>query len=333
LNKLRGKLDKINKNKKIYVYCAVGQRGYLACRILMQSGFENVFNVSGGYKTWEYVTLKQSNVEGPKYRVRKDDYIYQSSGKEDETKSPAGVDVKINASGLQCPGPIMKLNKEMENIPQKSTIEITATDPGFLNDVKSWCNVTDNKLIDIKDESGKFRATIRKVSKGRSPSAGSPPALLNDKTMVVFSDSMDKALASFVIANGALSMGRKVTMFFTFWGLNILRKRKPPKVKKDIVSKMFAWVLPKGPSKLALSKLNMFGFGSKLMKITMKKKKVESLESLMEQAGENGIKIIACQMSMDIMGIKKEELIDGISIGGVASYIEASESANMNLFI
>jgi peroxiredoxin family protein/rhodanese-related sulfurtransferase/TusA-related sulfurtransferase len=333
LNSLRENLDKLNKEKKIYVYCAVGQRAYLGCRILMQKGFSRVYNISGGYKTWEDVSLKQSNIEGPEYRIGKDDYIYQFGAHGDQQDEEEGVNINIDASGLQCPGPIMKLNKEIKNIPPKSTIQITATDPGFLKDVKSWCNVTSNKLLDIKDEGNKFIASIQKTEKTLAPSAGSTPPLLNDKTMVVFSDSMDKALASFVIANGALSMGRKVTMFFTFWGLNILKKRRPPKTGKDVISRIFGWMLPKGPAKLTLSKLNFFGLGSRLMKKVMKKKKVNSLEELMEQALESGVQIIACQMSMDIMGIKKEELIDGITVGGVASYIEAGESANMNLFI
>ena len=155
----------------------------------------------------------------------------------------------------------------------------------------------------------------------------------NDKTIVVFDDSMDKALASFVIVNGALAMGKKVTMFFTFWGLNVIKKKNPGKVKKDIFGKMFGMMMPKNASRLKLSKMNMGGLGLKMMKFVMKRKNIESLEELMGQAIAGGANIIACQMSMDVMGVKKEELIDEARIGGVATYLEASENSNMNLFI
>ena len=146
--------------------------------------------------------------------------------------------------------------------------------------------------------------------------------------MIVFSDDLDKALASFVIANGAASTGKKVTMFFTFWGLNVIKKREKPAVSKDIFGKMFGWMLPANSEKLKLSKMNMGGAGS-----WMKKKRIDSLESLMAQAVENGIEMIACTMSMDVMGVKKEELMDNVVLGGVATYLERAEDANVNLFI
>jgi peroxiredoxin family protein len=144
---------------------------------------------------------------------------------------------------------------------------------------------------------------------------------------------LDKAIASFIIANGAAAMGRKVTMFFTFWGLNILRKPTGGDVKKDFLGRMFAMMMPKGSQKLKLSQMNMGGLGGKMIRYIMKKNNVISLEELIEQAKEQGIKIIACNMSMDLMGIKKEELIDRIEIGGVATYLAAAETADTNLFI
>ena len=153
------------------------------------------------------------------------------------------------------------------------------------------------------------------------------------KTMVVFSGDLDKVLASFIIANGAAAMGRPVTMFFTFWGLNALRKNQVQKVKKSVVERMFATMMPRGTDKLKLSKMNMGGMGTAMMKAVMKKKNVNSLEELMEQARKNGVRFVACTMSMDIMGITREELIDGVELAGVASYLGDAEESNVNLFI
>jgi peroxiredoxin family protein len=155
----------------------------------------------------------------------------------------------------------------------------------------------------------------------------------DNKTFIVFSDDLDKALASFVIANGAASTGKKVSMFFTFWGLNVIKKREKPSVAKDIFGKMFGMMLPSHSGKLKLSKLNMGGAGSWMMRLIMKNKKISSLEELMQQAVDNGVEMIACTMSMDVMGVKEEELLDNVVYGGVASYLERAEESNVNLFI
>ena len=144
---------------------------------------------------------------------------------------------------------------------------------------------------------------------------------------------MDKVLASFVIANGALAMGRPVTMFFTFWGLTALRRDNKVKLKKNFMEKMFGAMLPRGSKKLKLSKMNMGGMGTAMMKKIMKDKNIDSLEDMMKKAMENGVKIIACSMSMDVMGIRAEELIDGVEIGGVGTYLGDAEESDVNLFI
>lgn len=151
--------------------------------------------------------------------------------------------------------------------------------------------------------------------------------------MIVFSGDLDKAIASFIIANGAAAMGNKVNMFFTFWGLNILRKNESVPTQKDFISKMFGWMMPRGSKRLGLSKMNMLGAGSAMIRSVMKSQNVYSLEELIQQAIDAGVKLTACQMSMDVMGIKKEELIDGIEIGGVATMLEDNDNSNMNLFI
>ena len=149
----------------------------------------------------------------------------------------------------------------------------------------------------------------------------------------MFSDDLDKALATFVLANGAAATGHKVSIFFTFWGLNILKREKKPKVKKDFFGKMFSWMLPKSSKSLHLSQMSMLGIGDRLIRHIMRKKNINSLEELRDQALANGVEFIACQMSMDMMGIDKEEFIDGVSIGGVATYMQRAEEANVNLFI
>ncbi len=157
--------------------------------------------------------------------------------------------------------------------------------------------------------------------------------MTDKKTMVVFSGDLDKIMASFIIANGAAAMGNEVTMFFTFWGLNALRKAKKIKVKKDFMEKLFGWMMPRGAEKLGLSKMNFAGMGAEMMKSIMKKKNVNSLPELIEMAQMMEVKMVACTMSMAVMGLKEEELIDGLEFAGVASYLGEADEANVNLFI
>jgi peroxiredoxin family protein len=149
----------------------------------------------------------------------------------------------------------------------------------------------------------------------------------------VFSGDLDKTIAAFIMANGAASMGRKVTIFFTFWGLNILRKPKKVPVHKTIIEKMFGFMMPRGTKKLGLSRMNMGGMGPKMIRAIMKQKGISSLEELIQDAISHGVRIVACQMSMDIMGIHKEELLDGVELGGVATFLGAGETSDMSLFI
>ena len=329
LDKLRDRLEEIPKGKEIYIFCQVGLRGYLACRILMQSGCHNVKNLSGGYKTYQMAIQKQSN---------EDIYEYDKIMKNDEIKpvdcsnNICGADVKLqlDACGLQCPGPIMKVYEAIKSMNYNEVLEVKATDPAFQEDIKTWCKSTGNRLMGVSFENNAFTATIKKEIQPNEPVTMRKK---NDKSMIIFSNDLDKTIASFIIANGAAAMGRKVTMFFTFWGLNILRNPDGAGVKKDIISKMFGLMMPKGSKKLSLSKMNMAGIGPKLIRYLMNKKNISSLEELMEQAKKNGVHFVACNMSMDIMGIKKEELIDGITIGGVASFLGTAEESDMSLFI
>jgi peroxiredoxin family protein len=159
-----------------------------------------------------------------------------------------------------------------------------------------------------------------------------PVQVLDGKTLLLFSDDMDRAFAAFVIANGAAAMDSPVTIFFAFWGLNILRRPASSK-GKDLLSKMFGMMMPRGPSQLKLSRMNMMGMGSSMMKYVMRKKNIMFLPELIASAKEQGVRLVACSMSMDVMGIRKDELIDGVEVGGVVTFLAAAEKSNMTLFI
>lgn len=154
-------------------------------------------------------------------------------------------------------------------------------------------------------------------------------------SMIVFSGDLDKMLAAFIIATGAAAMYEKVVMFFTFWGTSVLRDRDKKIRKQDLMSAMFGKMLPKGASKLALSKMHMAGMGTAMMKGLMKKKGIMSLEDLMKISADSGVEIVICEMSMDLMGFKKEEMIDypGMILGGVAKFLQEAATSKVSLFI
>lgn len=326
VDELRSHLDELPKDRPIVVTCAVGLRGYLAYRILVQNGFTKVRNLSGGYKTWSMATAPIPQLSECPTQTS------DCCTTESQTITTSKPTIKVDACGLMCPGPIMQLKKNYEKLNDGEQLQISATDQAFGKDVSSWCNMTGAELLSLENKQGIVTATICKNVKKKSAESCSTSRAEN-KTLIVFSDDLDKALASFVIANGAASTGKKVTMFFTFWGLNVIKKRKKPAVSKDLFGKMFGWMLPSHSGKLKLSKMNMNGIGSWMMRLIMKKKHIDSLESLIQQAIDNGVEMIACTMSMDVMGIKKEELLDQVTLGGVASYLEKAEEANINLFI
>lgn len=324
VDELRERLDEIPKNKDIIIFCQIGLRGYLAHKILTQNGFNNVKNLSGGYKTYSIATAPISHIEPKIIKDGKAELDEQNTKVEIKT-------MKINACGLQCPGPILKLKNAVDEVSVGQRIEISSTDAGFARDAQAWCNSTGNELISSEAEKGIYTITIEKGAKNCSIVKTSCDD--KGKTIIVFSDDLDKALATMVLANGAAATGEKVTLFFTFWGLNVIKKVNKPKVDKDIFGKMFSMMLPSHSKKLRLSKMSMLGAGDKMMRHIMKKRNIESLEALTAQALANGVEFIACQMSMDVMGVNKEELIDEVTIGGVATYMERADNANVNLFI
>ncbi|MFH1086093.1 MAG: DsrE/DsrF/DrsH-like family protein [Chloroflexota bacterium] len=246
---------------------------------------------------------------------------------------PATISARVDARGMQRPGPILAVYKQVQEMEAGQVVEVLASDPGFRRDVGAWSERTGHALLDVSQDDGTIRALVRKAQAAPTQ-AVERSAATNNKTVVVFSADLDRALASFIIANGAAAMGQRVTMFFTFWGLNILRRATVEQpVRKNLIEHMFGWMMPKGADALKLSKLNMGGMGTWMMKMVTKSKNIDSLPALMRTAQENGVRLIACQMAMDMMGLKPEELVDGVEIGGVATYINETDKASATLFI
>lgn len=325
LDELREHLAEIPADKPVVLFCAVGLRGYLAQRILIGRGYRNTRNLIGGYKTYSTAIAP---VPKPSLAT-----MPPISAPARPLAASAKEPLRVNACGLQCPGPIMQVKKAMDTIAPGERVEIVATDAGFARDASAWCATTGNKLIEKHEEKGRYTVLLEKGEESCACPSSLPSAGGRGKTLILFSDDLDKALATFVLANGAAATGQKVSIFFTFWGLNVLKKIKKPQVQKDFWGKMFGMMLPSSSLKLKLSQMNMFGMGSRMMRFLMKRKGIDSLESLRSQALLQGVEFIACQMSMDMMGIRREELLDEVTIGGVATYMERADKANVNLFI
>ena len=362
LGQIRARVGELVPTAHYVVMCAGGVRSYNAARILMQRGFENVEVYPVGAMLYRIVNPEETD-DGDNGGGGNSKGDNGGSGTDDTAVAAAGAGgscaavakkVTLHCDGMQCPGPIMEVFRSVKEMADGDILEVSASDPGFTRDIESWCRRTGNTLISKGKKGKSYVAVIRKgIAAGESggsagasgvpavsgagadaAAAGAPVAgLPQGKTIIVFDGDLDKVLAAFVIANGALAMGRPVTMFFTFWGLTALRKTDKQKLRKSPVEKMFGAMLPRGTKELGLSRMNMGGMGTKMMRAIMKDKNVDSLEEMMKKAMENGVRIVACSMSMDVMGIRKEELIDGVEIGGVGTYLADAEESNVNLFI
>ena len=327
---LRNSLDKLNvsKDHPIVVNCQVGLRAYVAIMILKHKGYTNLYNLSGGFATYKAFMYELNSAQiGTGKQI----------GRVDETTGIAkivslGEMTKVlDVSGMQCPGPLLETYKAVQGVNEGEGVKIISTDPGFASDVVSWAKTNGHDLLSLNLEGNKY---IAEVVKGhRAQDQGQKTINQENATIVLFSGELDKALASMIIAQGAAAQGKKVSIFFTFWGLNALRSENHVVVEKNLIEKMFGFMMPKGANKLPLSSMNMMGVGAGMIKGIMKQKNVDSLPIMMKSAQSLGIKFIACQMSMDLMGIKKEELIDGVEIGGVGTYIANNENVGTTLFI
>lgn len=287
-------LEKLDKAKEIIVYCKTGDRSDAATDELNSLGYD-AFSLEGGFKQYQEHLKNLKAIE---------------------------LDVK----GQMCPGPIIQIADTIKELETGQKISVESDEDAFASDIKIWCDRTGNLLESLEINDCIIKAVIVKQNIPEIPKN-------NDKTFVVFSGDLDKTIAAFIMVNGAASMGRDVTMFFTFWGLNILRKPEKVSVKKTIIEKAFGFMMPRGTKKLGLSRMNMGGMGAKMIRSIMNQKGILSLEELIESAKNHGVHIVACQMSMDIMGIHQEELIDGVELGGVATFIGSGEKSDMSLFI
>lgn len=287
-------LEQLDKAKEIIVYCKTGERSDAATEELISLGYD-AFSLEGGFNQYhEYV----KNLEA----------------------------IELDVKGQMCPGPIIQIADIIKELETGQKISVESDEDAFASDIKIWCDRTGNLLESLEINDGIIHAVIVKQNIPEIPKD-------DDKTFVVFSGDLDKTIAAFIMANGAASMGRDVTMFFTFWGLNVLRKPEKVSVKKTIIEKAFGFMMPRGTKKLGLSRMNMGGMGAKMIRSIMNQKGILSLEELIESAKDHGVRIVACQMSMDIMGIHQEELIDGVELGGVATFIGSGEKSDMSLFI
>ena len=328
LNDLRKKMSELDKDKLIYIYCQVGLRGYVASRLLNQYGFRTK-NITGGFKLYNAIS---------KPLVNKDETAAEPARTASES-IVTGATVELDATGLCCPGPLMRVKSTMDTVNTGDIVNITASDMGFYEDIGAWARRTGNELLSVNKEKGLIKASVKKglsIKEDNSSIACANSGNAVEKknmTMVVFSGDLDKAIAAFIIANGAASMDKKVTLFFTFWGINVLRKETHEPVKKNFIEKMFGFMMPKGSKKLGLSNMNMAGMGPKMIRSIMKKKNVQSLEELIKSAMDSGVEVVACQMSMDLLGIKEEELLDGVKFGGVGYMIAESDDSSATMFI
>lgn len=317
LGMLRERLGELDKSKKIVVFCRVGTRGYFAERILKQQGFDAA-NLSGGLLTWQaFHPAPLKTMSSPCFAPG----------------TPAANCRTLDVRALACPGPVVRLKKEIDAMKPGEDLKILAV-ASFAPDLSGWLNSCGHELLGMEMKGDEMEAVIRKKADGAANScAGGEVAKNNDAAMILFSNDLDKAMAALIVACGMAAAGSKVTLFFTFWGLSVLRKNPAPAVKKSLISRMFGMMLPKGPNKLVLSKMNMGGMGTMMMKQVMARENVPTLEELLKQARELGVKFIACEMAMDVMGLQREEMIEIDDVVGVASFAALAQKAGTTLFI
>ncbi len=326
LKDLRVAQESWDRSTPIRLYCAVGFRSYLAYRSLVQRGFTDVSTLSGGMTTFRAV-------HGVEPSVEVDTTEAEIAYVEPALSGPAaatGVVVDLDCTGLACPGPIMQLQKTMVTLAPGDEILAHVSDPGFRLDAPAWAKRNGHTLVDLTPEGPGYVARMRK---GGPLARGAAARIKDKKSFVVFSGDLDKVLAAFIIANGALAMGDEVSMFFTFWGLNALRRQDAPKADRTPMETMMGAMMPSGPDDMKLSQMNMLGGGTAMMKKIMRDNNVPSLPDLIGAARASGARMVACTMTMDLLGIQETDLIDGVEFGGVAMFLEEANESNGQFFI
>ena len=326
-------LSTVPNDKPVVVYCRVGDWSEEIAEILADRGYD-VINLEGGYKAYRvYIENKEKETAGEK----------PAEIESEESKVAETNNTFIDAKGLKCPGPIVKVADTLKELPEGAVVDIEATEDAFYSDIAVWAERTGNEIVtnEITTNPTLVKTTLKKTAGAKTAgelvnTRDAQPTYEpreHEKTIVVFSGDLDKTIATFIIANGAAALGRPVTIFFTFWGLNVLRKPEKVSVTKNLIEKAFGFMMPRGTKKLGLSRMNFGGAGAKLIRWIMKENGIASLEELIEDAKAHGVRLVACQMSMDIMGIKPEELIDGIEYGGVATMLGSAEKSDLTYFI
>ena len=332
LGQLRTHISELDKQSTYVVSCQVGLRGYVAERILKQKGFK-VLNLSGGYLTWKSFNMQVQapavSAPGASKSVKEaamTEAIKQAGPDDGLSMAPKKI---VDVRTLACPGPVVRLKQEIDGLENGETLQLTAA-TSFASDLNSWIAASGHELLSQSLTDHHLVALIRKQAADGSRATQQNAS--DQAAIILFSNDLDKALAALIIACGMAAGGQKVGIFFTFWGLSVLRKRPAPSVKKSLLSTMFGLMLPKGAQKLALSKMHMAGMGTEMMKYVMHQQNVPKLEELMVQAKEMGVKFIACEMAMNVMGLTREELIDVDDVAGVASFVEMAKGGT-TLFI
>ncbi|NCD32917.1 MAG: pyridine nucleotide-disulfide oxidoreductase [Spartobacteria bacterium] len=332
IGELRDRLEELPRDKLIVPYCKVGMRGYIAEQLLKNNGFRAA-NLNGGWYTWDMYNPQP--VVAPKFPVLTPEMEVRKPLTTDLTdKTP---DKSIDVTTLQCPGPIVRVKQEMEALSDGQILEVEAPQ-SFRPDMKAWCHNTGNTVLKCDDTKFGVNAWIMKglADEALMEAMHAPGVIKKEDTaaIVAFSNDLDKMMAAFIMATGMAAQGTKVTMFFTFWGLSTIRKAEQASAKKDFMGTMFGMMLPRGAAKLTLSKMNMLGMGTLMMKMRMKDKGVTPLPELIGQAREMGVKFIACDMAMNMMGIARDELLDDVDeVAGVAAFAALTRESGSVLFI
>jgi NADPH-dependent 2,4-dienoyl-CoA reductase/sulfur reductase-like enzyme/peroxiredoxin family protein/rhodanese-related sulfurtransferase/TusA-related sulfurtransferase len=327
LKDLRRASEAWDTDVPIRLYCAVGFRSYLAYRALVQRGFADVRTLSGGmttFRAWHDVAPSEVDSAEPVISYAESASVAGPAG-------ATGVVVDLDCTGLACPGPIMKLQERIAALDPGDEVLAHVSDPGFRLDAPAWAAKNGHTLVELKPEGPGFAALFRKG--GQAGASGPAARMKEKKTFVVFSGDLDKVLAAFIIANGAVAMGDEVAMFFTFWGLNALRRAGAPQKEKPAMDRVFAALMPTGPDRLRLSTMHMLGGGTAMIKKIMRDNNVPSLAELIASAQASGVKLVGCTMTMDLLGLTPEDLIDGVELGGVATMLGDANESNGTFFI
>lgn len=318
--------------QRVRLYCAVGFRSYLAYRALVQRGFTDVATLSGGsttYRAWHDVDGEGAVAQPPEVAYAEASDLLAATRERLTADEGTGTVVELDCTGLACPGPIMRLAQTVEGLSPGDDVVVRVSDPGFAQDAPAWAAAQGHRLVALTPEGPGYRATIRKGGTRAAAAADTREGV----SFVVFSGDLDKVLAAFIIANGALAMGQPVSMFFTFWGLNALRRPDAPARDRSLLDKAFAAMMPSGAHALTLSQMHLGGAGTAMIRKVMKDHQVPTLPELIASAQTGGAQLTACTMTMDLLGIAPEDLLDDVDLGGVATFLGAAGRSATTLFV